>query len=1114
MQTMNRTRTMLTAASLAAQMAVGAAETPEVTAKTILGSVGVKGGLVVQVGCGDGRLTAALRRGDGFVVHGLDADRAGVEKARETIRRAGLYGPVSVARWSGGGLPYTDNLVNLLVVSSGKWQVAGDEIARVLAPRGVAVLPRQTQIAPQGLLPLATRHSALHGEWRVYSKPVPEDIDEWTHYLHDPSGNAVSHDKQVGFLRRMQWVGGPRYGRHHDHMSSASAMVSAQGRLFYIFDHASPFSIQLPSDWQLVARDAFNGTVLWRRQMGPWFSQLQRLKSGPADLPRRLVAVGDAVYATLRFDAPVMVLDAATGETRATFAQTKGTDEILYADGVLYLVVNREGYDRGPMPAFTPQKRILMAVDAETGKPLWEKPWSWVVPGSLAVGGGRAVFFDSERLVALGTKTGKELWQSEAVGKRGSPVPVYFSPCLVLHDDLVFFSGSDPDTKPYHPDNGKTMYAFAADSGKTLWRAPHAPAGYRSAEDILVLQGLVWTSDIFNSKEHRTPQTGTVWGRDPRTGEVKVEFKPDVDTHWFHHRCYRAKATDNYLLTSRTGIEFVDVREKHWTCHHWVRGACLYGIMPANGMVYSPPHPCACYLEAKLYGFNALAADSLVRRKIIAAAEKTERLERGAAYALASASTPAGAGPGKAEEWPTLRADPSRSGRVRTQVPARPELAWRSAVANRLSSPVAAGGKVFVSAIDAHEVHALDAGSGKAAWRFIAGGRVDSPPTIWNGRALFGCADGYVYCLRADDGRLMWRYRAAPADMRMGAWGQTESVWPVHGSVLIRDNAAGEPELWCAVGRSMFLDGGLRLLRLNPATGEKIAEAVLDDRVPGTEDNLQVAVKGLNMPVALPDVLVSQGNSVYMRSQQFDLEGNRIAIDIPTRQAREQKGETAHLFCPTGLLDDLWWHRSYWVYGRVWNSGAGGYFKAGRFAPAGRPMVFDEKRVYSFGRKPQYYRWTTPMEYMLYASAKQPPVMRIGGGGKGKKGQVKKKSSLGGMPSTTVRTDWERDVPVLVRGMVLAGNTLFIAGPTDLIDEPRTLRTFDTPETQALLSKQAAALEGAEGATLRAVSAADGTTLGEQKLKDLPVFDGMIAAKGRLYMSTTAGDVVCLGGKR
>ena len=49
-------------------------------------------------------------------------------------------------------------------------------------------------------------------------------------------------------------------------------------------------------------------------------------------------------------------------------------------------------------------------------------------------------------------------------------------------------------------------------------------------------------------------------GYDPLTGEVKREFPPDVHVHWFHHRCYPAKATGNYLLTARNGTEFVDLK--------------------------------------------------------------------------------------------------------------------------------------------------------------------------------------------------------------------------------------------------------------------------------------------------------------------------------------------------------------------------------------------------------------------------------------------------------------------------------------------------------------------------------------------------------------------------
>jgi len=64
---------------------------------------------------------------------------------------------------------------------------------------------------------------------RLTRRPVPADIDEWTHYLYDPSNNAVSRDLVVAPPRRMQWVGSPRYSRHHDRMSSVSAVVSSGG---------------------------------------------------------------------------------------------------------------------------------------------------------------------------------------------------------------------------------------------------------------------------------------------------------------------------------------------------------------------------------------------------------------------------------------------------------------------------------------------------------------------------------------------------------------------------------------------------------------------------------------------------------------------------------------------------------------------------------------------------------------------------------------------------------------------------------------------------------------------------------------------------------------------
>jgi outer membrane protein assembly factor BamB len=115
------------------------------------------------------------------------------------------------------------------------------------------------------------------------------------------------------------------------------------------------------------------------------------------------------------------------------------------------------------------------------------------------------------------------------------------------------------------------------------------------------------------------------------------------------------------------------------------------------------------------------------------------------------------------------------------------KLNWQADLSGKLSSPVVADGKLFLASADSHQVHALDAVTGESMWTFTAAERIDSPPTIWQGRVLFGSADGYVYCLRGTDGQLAWRRQAAPADLQMGVFDQIESVWPEHGSVFVVD---------------------------------------------------------------------------------------------------------------------------------------------------------------------------------------------------------------------------------------------------------------------------------------------------------------------------------------
>jgi outer membrane protein assembly factor BamB len=1063
------------------------------TAQQILDAAGVQGGVIAHIGCGDGKLTAALGTDERFLVHGIDRDEKNVAAARAHVQSLGLYGRVSAEKWSGGKLPYIDNCVNLIVAEE-PGGVSEEELLRVLVPNGVARIK-------------------TGGTWTKIVKPRPKEMDEWTHYLHNPTNNAVAQDSLIEPPTRYQWVGGFRYSRQHDHMSSVNAVVSAGGRVFEIFDEAPRASILIPPQWRLIARDAFNGTLLWKRDIGPWHNHLWPLKSGPQAMTRRLVAVGDRVYVTLSIDGPLVVLDAATGKTVRTYDNTKATEEILCDEGILFLSVAGEGQPlrSDPKRAFTnlaevraavtdplwtEAPRTVMAVDAESGKILWQKETP-VVSMSLAADSKRVLFHDGRKIQCLDRNSGQTLWSSDPLPKREG-MRSSGGVTMVIYGDVVLYSGQIAMEKYGADFSGPatTMCSLSATDGKTLWKAEIPPCGHSGTpDDILVAGGLAWCGAVAKGTD-----SGVMIGRDLHTGEVKSRFLPDVETHWFHHRCYRAKATDKYLLYSRTGIEFIDHAKEHWICHHWVRGACLYGVMPCNGLIYAPQHPCACYLEAKLYGFSALAPPvpgGEPRRNV----PDDERLEPGPAY-----SNPLSAfGSRLSGDWPTFRQNARRSGSTNTPVdPAGLKRTWETGLGGKLSSPVVAEGKLLVASVDEHAVHAIDEKTGKLLWSFTAGGRVDSPPTIWQGRALFGSADGYVYCLRASDGNLVWRYRAAPEERRMGAFEQLESVWPVHGSVLVQND-----EVYCVAGRSMFLDGGLRMLRLDPRTGQKISETILDDRDPATEENLQTHISGLNMPVGLPDILSSDGKYVYMRSLPFDMEGNRKFVRYINVQ--EQQGDDEHLFSPTGFLDDTLWHRTYWVYGRAFASGAGGYYQAGRVAPAGRLLVFDDDTVFGYGRHWNYYRWTTPLEFELFASRKRPEIVRGGTERKPVKQAGKRTGTSRTLPVTRFVPSWSNNTAVQVTAMVLTGNTLFAAGPPDVEDEEQAAAMISDAEVQRRLAEQSAAFEGRLGGLLVAVSPSDGQKLAAYRLDFAPRFDGLIAANGRLYCSTMDGKVVCLG---
>ena len=1042
-------------------------------AKAILDASGVAGGLVVHLGPGDGRFTAKLRTNDRLVVHGLYRRRQQTDEARRYLRQLGQhnrYGAVSVQHWDRKHLPYADNLVNL-VVAEGLGNVPMAEVTRVLAPLGAAMVKSG-------------------GTWKKVGKPWPDEIDEWTHYLHGADNNAVAEDTRVGLPKHVQWIASPRFARSHEQLASVSAMVSSGGRVFYVIDEGLTSDIRMPPRWNLVARDAFNGVILWKLKIDRWADHLHGFRSGPPDLPFRLVAAGDRVYVTLGLDEPVAALDAATGRTLMTYEGSERTRQIIHAGDrlIMLLGTSQVAIHTKRRGEAQPARRVVMAANRKTGDVLWRKDVSIETLLPLVVSGGCLLYQTNENLVCLELRSGRRKWRIPhpcRPARPGNRAWLWASPTLVAHNGIAYVA------------DFRKLSAFSVDDGKALWNCSSAQ-GFCSPPDVFVIDGLLWRGYTSNRGSADFGE-----GLDARTGELRktlVTKKAWDFATLAHHRCYRPKATSRFIMASRSGVEFIDVRSGKINPNHWVRGTCQYGVMPANGLLYAPPHSCACNIKTMLRGLHAFASS----RGEPARAEPADAgPEIGPAFGKVAWKVPAG---GSADDWPTFRHDSERSGRSATSVPGDIRQVWRTRIGGRLSSPVASDGKIFLAAVDSHTIHALDAADGKEVWSYTTGGRVDSPPTIHKGMVLFGSADGWVYCLREADGALAWRVRAAPEDRLIVVRGQLESAWPVHGSVLVHDGT-----LIVAAGRSSYLDGGIYVYRLDPETGKKLSETVIHSLDPKTGDQPD---GGVDLRGVLNDVLAVSGDSVYMRHLKIDFEtGDDLKTGPP------------HLFAPTGFLDDAWWHRTYWLFGSdavcmppVNESGWQIWPRVGNMVPAGRILALSKETVFGYGRDKypgggvgQVRGGETYRLFCAEKRASQPlpshrdrQHLRHARSGRALGLKVTERDRRHGAPSLH-RYRWSRPMPVFVRALVLADTTLLLAGPP----EPAECRNADLKLKAP--DKAEAAFLGKDGAALWLVSAADGRTLARYKLDSPPVFDGMIAARGRAFLSLQDGSLVCFG---
>ena len=922
---------------------------------------GVQGGIAVVVD--DVTILNELQTDEKFLVQGLFQSSSDLANAQSMLDTAGVYGRKTARSWDGSSLPFSKNTVNLLILPTGA-NIPFAEIDRVLVPYGV--LMSEDEVSGSS--------STLTDGWYKAVMPWPANVDQWTHWMHGPDNNAVSVDDYDEVPNSLQWIQGPRWLKSHQLAPPFATMVSSNGRLFSILDETLPTFGSLPDRWTIVARDAFNGTLLWKKPIAEfgekyyaiggkvtndnWSNNGHPRMKAPLNYLRRMVSVGDYVYVTLGEYAPVSMLDGATGEVIKTFEGTEKTFEILCADGRLYLAKNND------LDVETDNPNIsIMAVDIDSGNILWETDsqqgmtiTGFTLPQYVDVNltlGDEGVFFISKNaeIIALNKNTGAQIWSNMTGYSGGYPVITYY-------DSKIFFGQKGPTL----------ITAYDAATGNQIWTESGSTRAYKSSPDVLVTQGMIWL------------RTGDGWysrGLDPDTGEVlrQVDLTVVKDANT-HANCYRSKATKNwFLLGENKGVEFLNANDDSKTNKVlWLKGQCRYGVLPTNGFVYGPPHFCNCKNERKLAGMTALGhVDANNPPDPSTAADVTQGPAFNSSFSL----------DGTSGDWPVYLKNNLRLSYQSSMTSEYLKPKWTLSVGDDLTAPIAAAGKVFVACKTSHTVFCIDENTGNIDWEFKSEGKVNSAPTFYEGRLIFGSTLGIIYCLDAANGDLAWKFRAAPMDLQMGAWEQIESVWPAFGSLPVMDGY-----VYCSAGRSANVNHGIYFYKLdvntgNPTLSRRVA-AITNDVVGKINPNTDEAI-------------TFQRSSGGVKADIMRADSSKLLFNSKIYNTSDLNGSDSKphaTFARNGFLDES-----------LFNSASRGYRKTnGTFVSYGGGTQWSVTSV-------QMGNMKSASHHVFLPGLNNSVLKRVGTDG------------------------WSVNLPIIPRAFMVGESCAYVAGEEDIVDD-------------------------------------------------------------------------------
>ncbi|MBC8354605.1 MAG: PQQ-binding-like beta-propeller repeat protein [Planctomycetes bacterium] len=746
-------------------------------ASSALKVAGVNRGIAAVIGVEES-LVQNLVEGSELLVYVRDPRADAIDKLRASLEESGIgIDRVVVERGSIDELPFADNMIDIVIAPETTREslsaLSLAEVNRVLRPEGTAFLngleelTKNADIVNPKTMPLP--QGALDG-WVAFSKPPLDGADDWSHWEKSPDNNPVSSDSVIKAPYMTQFLAHPMY------IGMPSITTAAGGRTFLAIGHISHHQREWDTLYKLVARNGYNGTVLWER----------RLPDGYLVHRSAFIATRDTFH--MIDGESCLLLDAQTGEEQGRIKLPGVAGHwkwMAMKDGVLYVMTGKK--ERGTQ---------IVRGDREFGG------WSWADLSPGFYGDYPHGFGDTIAAYDLGEE--ELLW----VHNEDSLID---SRSLAIRDDGVFFMCPDKHLRALQATTGEVLWtndeeqvrSLIAEPGKGLTSTP----GFKTmclvmaTPDALIIQGqtrmnvvavstssgsVLWTKRKVTNNPNAiyvdgdivlgVGKGGTHVVVDPVSGEEKA------DLGFRKVACTRLTACSDSFFVRGEGMLRFDRDSKKVEIDGTARPACNDGALPANGMLYIGPWQCDCNLSI----IGSMARCSAGDFKFDHVATNEERLEQfvDADYEVAAFES-------SAADWSTFRGNVHRSSSSPIEIagPAKPQWELTLDSAMTLTPAVASAGLVFVAGSDG-KVQALEAASGSHRWEFSTLAPIKASPTVWEGRVYVGSGDGYAYCLEAATGKLLWRFRAAPVERHIMVYGNLSSTWPVNTGVTIRDGVA------------------------------------------------------------------------------------------------------------------------------------------------------------------------------------------------------------------------------------------------------------------------------------------------------------------------------------